>query len=140
MIRYLAGISSGRFVLWCYFIYWIVIVVRYFEASIQIWLTSLGLSAIIGFALYINTTRSGASRVQLGWWPTFRLFLTPFCVSSFSALVKGKDYPRILEAALAAAGCGALAMAIWLARTTIGRSKPQALAAAQSDRIKPDAG
>src|SRR5688500_10211107 len=105
MVRYLAGISTGRFILWCYFIYWALITVRYFEPNLQIWLTSIALSAIIGFALYVNTTRSGTARVRLGCWPTFRLFLTPFCVSSFSALVKGKEYPRLFEAAVAGAAC-----------------------------------
>jgi hypothetical protein len=139
MARYLAGISAGRFILWCYFIYWVVIVVRYFEPSLQIWLTSVALSAIIGFALYVNTTRSGASRVRLGWWPTFRLFLTPFCVSSFSALVKGKDYPRLFEAALAAAACIALAMSIWVARRASRCVGPQGSAMAGSDQVKPAA-
>jgi hypothetical protein len=92
----LANLSVGRFVLWCYFIYWLVIVVNYFDPDPQIWLTSLGLSLIIGFALYLNTTRSGIARVRLGRWPTFRLFLTPFCVSSFSALVKGQRPPFVL--------------------------------------------
>jgi len=93
IVPYLANLSAGRFVLWCYFIYWLLIVVRYFDPDPQIWLTSLGLSLIIGLALYLNTTRSGVVRVRLGRWPTFRLFLTPFCVSSFSAPVKGQRPP-----------------------------------------------
>lgn len=121
LVGYLAGLTVGRYVLWCYFIYWIVVVVRYFDPRPQLWLTSVGLSLIIGFALYVNTTRSGKERVRLGGWPTFRLFLTPFCVSSFAALVKDHGFvlifsPRWWETAAAAALCGGLGAAAWAAR------------------------
>src|SRR5947199_5679335 len=74
---------------------------RYFDPSLRLWLTSLGLSGIIGCALYISTT-AGTKKVKLEFWPTFRLFLMPFCVSSFSALVKGRGFtlifaPRLSE-------------------------------------------
>jgi hypothetical protein len=97
LLRYLAGLSAGRLVLWCYFIWYLVVVVRYFDTSPRLWLTSLGLSLIIGTALLINTTRSGSQRVRLEAWPTFRLFLIPFCVSSFSALVKSHGFIAIFS-------------------------------------------
>ena len=53
---------------------------------------AVGLSAIIGTALLINTTRSGRVPVRLETWPTFRLFVIPFCVSSFSALVVKRGF------------------------------------------------
>jgi hypothetical protein len=120
-LRYLAGLSRGRFVLWCYFIWWTVVLVRYFDPSPQIWLTSLGLSVIIGAALYINTTSSGMFRVKLEPWPTFRLFLTPFCVSSFAALVKGQGFvlifsPRWQEMVVASGACAFLGVLVLLAR------------------------
>lgn len=113
LVGYLAGLSAGRIVLWWYLIYWLVITVRYFDPRPQLWLTSVGLGLIIGFALYINTTRSGKTRVRLGGWPTFRLFLTPFCVSSFAALVKDRGFVLIVspvwgETAVAAGLCGCL--------------------------------
>ena len=95
--RYLANLTRGRFVLWCYFIWWIVVVVRYFDPNPLLWLTSLALSGIIGTALYINTTSSGKAKVKLERWPIFRLFLTPFCVSSFAALVKGQGFILIFS-------------------------------------------
>src|SRR5439155_3855025 len=86
-VRYLANLSAGRYVLWCYFIWWSVVLVRYFDPSLRLWATSLGLSVIVGLALFINATVPGTRRVRLEPWPTFRLFLIPFCVSSFAALV-----------------------------------------------------
>ena len=124
-LRYLAGLSAGRFVLWCYFIWWAVVLVRYFDPSPRIWLTSLGLSLIIGFALFVNTTASGNSRLRLEPWPTFRLFVTPFCVSSFAALVKGRGFflifsPDWREMAVAAGACLLLGVAA-LAAKRLGR-------------------
>ena len=117
LIRYLRNLTRGRLILWCYFIWYLVVLVRYFDPSPQLWLTSFGLSLIIGFALYVNTTRSGPVPVRLGFWPTVRLFMMPFCVSSFSALVKGRGFvlifsPRAWEIAAAVGLCAAL----WLAR------------------------
>ena len=121
VVNYVAQLSAGRFVLWCYFIWWVVVLVRYFDPSPDLWLTTLGLSVIIGFALLINTTRSGRSRVRLEPWPTFRLFLTPFCVSSFAALVKGRGFvlifsPNPVEMLVALGICAALAGAVVAAR------------------------
>jgi hypothetical protein len=121
LVDYLANLSAGRLVLWCYFIWWAVVLVRYFDPRPAIWLTSLGLSVIIGFALLINTTASGTNRVRLEPWPTFRLFLTPFCVSSFAALVKDRGFflifsPRWGEMAVAGGLCAGLGAAALLAR------------------------
>ena len=116
--RYLAGLSTGRLILWCYLIWYLVVLVRYFDASLRLWLTSLGLSIIIGFALYLSTAGSGTTRVKLDRWQLFRLFLMPFCVSSFAALVKGRGFilifsPRIEEVFLAIALCVALCLVVF---------------------------
>jgi hypothetical protein len=92
LFRYLANLSAGRLLLWCYLIWYLVVLVRYFDPDPRLWLTSAGMSAIIGVALYISTTSSAAVGGRLGFWPTARLFMMPFCVSSFAALVKGKAF------------------------------------------------
>jgi hypothetical protein len=112
LIAYLQDLSTGRLILWCYFIWYVVVLVKYFEPSVRLWLTSLGLSLIIGVALYISTT-AGANNVRLDRWQTFRLFLMPFCVSSFAALVKDDGFilifsPRWKEIAVAVVLCSVL--------------------------------
>jgi hypothetical protein len=92
LIHYLTNLTKGRLILWCYFIWYLVVLVRYFDPSPRLWLTSLGLSLIIGFALFISTAATGGTPVRLERWQVIRLFMMPFCVSSFSALVKGKDF------------------------------------------------
>ena len=119
LIRYLADLSTGRLILWCYFIWYLVVLVRYFDSNLRLWLTSLGLSAIIGFALYISTVAAGTNKVKLEFWQTFRLFLMPFCVSSFAALVKGKGFvlifsPNLFEIGLAVGLCTALCGLVWV--------------------------
>jgi hypothetical protein len=119
--RYLATLSTGRLILWCYFIWYLVVLVRYFDPSARLWLTSLGLSVIIGFALYLSTAGSGTTKVRLDRWQVFRLFLMPFCVSSFAALVKGKGFmlifsPQAEEIMLAVALCALLCLAVFVVK------------------------
>jgi hypothetical protein len=110
LIRYLRTLSKGRLILWCYFIWYSVVLVRYFDPHPRLWLTSLGLSIIIGFALYLSTAGSGTTKVKLDRWQTFRLFLMPFCVSSFAALVKDHGFilifsPEPMEIVIAVGLC-----------------------------------
>jgi hypothetical protein len=96
-MRYLAGLSAGRLLLWCYLLWYLVVLVRYFDPSPRLWLTSFGMSLLIGLALYVSTTSSAGLQGRLGFWPTVRLFMMPFCVSSFSALVKGRGFYLVLS-------------------------------------------
>jgi hypothetical protein len=93
-LRYLEDLSRNRVILWCYFIWYLVTLVKYFDNSVQLWLTSVGLSAIIGIALYLSSTTGGNKMER---WQITRLFMMPFCVSSFSALVKGKHFILIFS-------------------------------------------
>ncbi len=88
-MTYLANLTAGRLVLWCYLLWYLFFAVRYFDPTWQLWLTSAGISVIVGFALLLSTWHEAA---RLASWTTFRLFLMPFCVSSFSALVKGGGF------------------------------------------------
>ena len=121
MIRYLVNLTTGRLILWCYLIWYLVVLVRYFDASPLLWLTSVGISGIIGVALVISTTSSSKGTSKLEGWQTFRLFLMPFCVSSFAALVKGQGFilifsPRLLENLLALALCLAFCAGVMLVK------------------------
>ena len=117
LIRYLSNLTKGRLILWCYFIWYLVVLVRYFDPSPRLWLTSLGLSLIIGFALYVITTAAGDRKVKLEQWQVIRLFMMPFCVSSFSALVKGRGFflifsPNLDEILIAVGLCAVLCVTV----------------------------
>lgn len=113
---YFARLTAGRIVLWCYLIWYLFFAARYFDPSPALWLTSLGLSGIIGIALVISTWKG---RAALEPWQTFRLFLMPFCVSSFAALVKGRGFilvfaPNARENLIAVGCCGVFCAFVWL--------------------------
>jgi len=91
LLRYLRQLDTARIILWCYAIWYVVVLVRYFDPSPTLWLTSVGLSGIIGCALLLST-RAAIGPSRLNGWGVFRLFLMPFCVSSFAALVKGRGF------------------------------------------------
>ena len=136
ILRYLSNLSKGRLILWCYLIWYCVVLVRYFDPSPRLWLTSLGLSLIIGVALYLSTTAADRIQVHLDFWKTFRLFLMPFCVSSFAALVKGKGFilvfsPHPSEILLAAICCSALCLLVAILK---GLNRPPAVAGAEKPR------
>jgi hypothetical protein len=95
-LKYLSELTLGKIVLWCYFIWYLVTVVAHFDPSPGLWLSSLGISAIIGLALHLSIQNEAS--VSTNRWQTFRLFLMPFCVSSFSALIKGQGYILVLPA------------------------------------------
>jgi len=121
-MRYFSKLTTGRLVLWCYLIWYLFFAARYFERSPNLWLTSVGISGIVGVALLLSTTAGGS---RLAFWPTFRLFLMPFCVSSFSALVKGRGFflvfsPSPTENGLAISLCAAFCVFV-LASKWAGR-------------------
>ena len=112
VVAYFSRLTGGRIVLWSYLIWYAVTVVAHFDASPRLWLTSLGLSAIIGAALWISTRSSSTGTTPLDRWQVFRLFMMPFCVSSFAALVKDSGYVLVFPPtpALNAVGFGLIAV------------------------------
>ena len=86
-MQYLASIKKGKVVLWCYLIWYLVTVGYHFDPAPKIWINAVGISVIIGFGLLLSVASARADR-----WQTARLFIMPFCVSSFSALIKGQGF------------------------------------------------
>jgi hypothetical protein len=95
---YLARLSTGRIVLWCYLIWYAVIAYSCFDPSPALWINSLGISLVVGFALMLSVSRSETDTPD--HWQTMRLFLMPFCVSSFSSLIKGRGFFLIAPATM----------------------------------------
>lgn len=111
LINYFASLSAPRTILWCYAIWYGIVLVRYFDPSPRVWLTAIGLSGIVGLALVMSTRVSLPEGSRLDEWGIFRLFLMPFCVSSFAALVKGRSFflifpPSWQENLFGIAACG----------------------------------
>lgn len=94
MMKYFSNLTRGKVVLWCYLIWYLVTVYFHFDPLLSIWINSIGISAIIGMALMLSVRQS----VDGGFdrWQTFRLFLMPFCVSSFSSLIKNQGFILVL--------------------------------------------
>jgi len=89
LITYFANLRVPKLVLWCYLAWYLTIVPFYFDPSPVIWLSAVGISALIGIALIFATKVPGQ---PMDGWTRFRLFLFPFCVSSYSALIKGRGF------------------------------------------------
>jgi hypothetical protein len=120
--RYLANLGAGKLVLWCFLIWYLATVIHHFDAAPALWLNALGISAIIGVALYLSVREPGKPAPDR--WTVLRLFLMPFCVSSFSQLIKGKGFVLIFppdphEILVALAACALLVAAAFVARRTV---------------------
>ena len=121
LLRYLAELTLPRMVLWCYLIWYGFVLARYFDPSVRLWLSSLGIAAIIGTGLYLSTAYGARTRTRLETWQIVRLYIMPFCVSSFAALIKGRNFvlvfdPSLVANAIAGAGCASFVGAALLAR------------------------
>lgn len=93
LLRYFGSLPPRKLILWCYLIWYLVTVVFLFDPSPALWLNSAGISLVIGIALQLSVSAASPRERR---WQTFRLFLMPFCVSSFAALIKGQGYVLIL--------------------------------------------
>ena len=110
MISYFARMRVPKRVLWCYLVWYVTVAACYFDPSPVIWLTALGMSALIGIALIFATKVPGRGMER---WTVVRLFLFLLCVSIYSALIKGNGFflifptePRPLLAGLSS--CAAM--------------------------------
>lgn len=115
IFRYFSSLSNGRITLWCYLIWYFNTVLHHFEPSPSIWLNSIGISALIGVALILSIGGNGS--IARDKWQTFRLFAMPFCVSSFSSIIKDKGFflifpPAKTELAIGVALCATFALAV----------------------------
>lgn len=90
VFNYLKSLRTSKIALWCYLIWYSITIINYFDANLNVWINSFGISVVIGIALMLSVAD------EKNWfkinWQTARLFIMPFCVSSFSALIKDKNY------------------------------------------------
>lgn len=120
-LRYLAALPAGKTVLWCYLLWYLVTVIHHFDPTPAIWLNSLGIGAVIGCALLLSVGGKSPDR-----WQTFRLFMMPFGVSSFSSLIKGQGFmlvvsPDPAELAAALGACAAFVLLVLAVKRATAR-------------------
>jgi len=125
-LRYFANLQPGKIVLWCFLLWYATTVVLHFDPAPAIWLNALGISVIIGIALFLSVR--DPAKPPPDHWTLARLFIMPFCVSSFSQLIKGKGFvlvfpPSLAENAISIAVCAAFAAAVWVLGTTSLRAR-----------------
>lgn len=125
MIGYFARLSVPKLVLWCYLAWYVAIVSSYFDPSLLLWLSSLGIAALIGIGLLCATRVPGR---KMDRWTVFRLFMFPFCVSSYSALIKGKGFILLFPTErgpllVGIAACAGMVAWHWLCRGMLRAGK-----------------
>jgi hypothetical protein len=121
-LRYFANLSPGKIVLWCFLLWYLATVIHHFDPTPAIWLNALGISAIIGIALYLSVLEPGKPPPDR--WTVVRLILMPFCVSSFSQLIKGKGFvlvfpPDLHEIAISLAACAVFVVCVLLVKRLV---------------------
>lgn len=115
LLRYFASLPPGKTVLWCYLLWYLVNVAALFDPAPAIWLNSAGISLVIGLALQLSvSSAANPGGVTAARWQTFRLFLMPFCVSSFATLIKGRHYVLVFPSDPALLGRSVLVCAAFV--------------------------
>lgn len=134
LVRYLARLNVAQRVLWCYLIWYLEVLARYFDPNPRLWLSSVGISAIIGTGLYLSTVHASEQKTPLAGWQIARLYIMPFCVSSFAALIKDRGFVLVFHPSSAANLHAAAACAMFLSLAWIARAvrSPQPLASSRS--------
>lgn len=120
LLRYLAGLRAGKAALWCYLIWYVVMALFYFDPRPSLWINSAGISLIIGTGLVLSVMPAGGIGA-MEKWALARLFLMPFCVSSFASLIKDQGFmvvfsPHLRENLIAAGACATFLMISLLCR------------------------
>ncbi|MDT8410158.1 MAG: hypothetical protein RQ741_11205 [Wenzhouxiangellaceae bacterium] len=120
LIRHFARLPSGQIILWLFLIWYLVMAGLYFEPLPRLWLNALGMSLVIGSALVLSVRHDGSAARE--FWRLFRLYTIPFCVSSFSSLVRDDGFYVIFAPAwrdnlVALASCAAFGGWVLLARS-----------------------
>jgi hypothetical protein len=126
LLEYLRTLATAKQVLWCYLLWYVVMMAFHFDAAPRLWLNSLGISVVIGIGLILSVSGSG----KPDFWTTARLFLMPFCVSTFSASIKGQGFvlvfsPAWREDLLALAVCSGFLLLCYAARQFAAQWKTQ---------------
>lgn len=109
LIRYFGSLHTGKIALWCYLIWYVVMLFFHFDAKPSLWINSLGISLVIGTGLILSVLPPGGIGA-MEKWAVVRLFLMPFGVSSFAALIKDQGFilvfsPHLRENLIAAGAC-----------------------------------
>lgn len=122
LIQYFCEIKLDKAILWCYLIWYLVVVCFHFDPSLKMWINSIGISIVIGTGLLLSVSSEENGRRDN--WQTFRLYLMPFCVSSFSALIKGQGFivfisPNITETIVSVSCCVLFMLVILVVKLTI---------------------
>ncbi len=123
---YFGNLRTGKIVLWCYLIWYVVMAGFHFDPRVSLWVNSLGISIVIGTGLILSVLPAGGMRA-MEKWAVARLFMMPFCVSSFAALIKDQGFlvvfsPKAADNAAAAAAC-AVFVGITLACKAVARTR-----------------
>lgn len=131
LLIYLRCLSTAKQILWCYLIWYLSMITFHFDATPRLWMTSLGISVVIGIGLILSISGNGKS----DFWTTARLFLMPFCVSSFSALVKDHGFVLIFspvwrEDLIAAGTCAGFVLLCYLTRRVMS------VASSENDTVR----
>jgi hypothetical protein len=125
VVTYLSRMSLPRATLWCYLIWWLGVSIPYFDPSPVLWLNSLGIAVIIGTGLYLSTAYAGQAKVTLPRLAVARLYMMPFFVSSFAALIKGRGFwlvfhPNLADNLKPFAFCALFIALTWAAKRVRG--------------------
>jgi hypothetical protein len=124
LLRYFAQLRTGKIVLWCYLIWYLINVAFHFDPDPSLWLNSVGIALVMGIALKLGVAAPAGAKPDP--WHTIRIFLMPFCVSSFASQIKGQGYILVFPTELSVlaasvGGCMAFVLVVYGLSRWVGK-------------------
>lgn len=62
LLQYLYQIKLDKAALWCYLIWYLVVIYFHFDPSLKVWINSIGISAVIGTGLLLSVSSGETSK------------------------------------------------------------------------------
>lgn len=120
LVDYLGSLRGGKIALWCYLLWYLAMAAFYFDPRPSLWLNSVGISVVIGTALVLSVIPPAGLKA-MEKWAVARLYMMPFFVSSFGALIKDRGFvavfsPSLRDNLIAIGACALFVACAYLAR------------------------
>jgi hypothetical protein len=120
-VRFLHQSTGPAFALLAaFFVWWLCMVIFFFDPAWPLWVNTLVITAFVGTALNVNAFTSSQEPHLLAFarnqpWLVARFFLIPFCVSSYGGIADSAHFVAAFPSTHAVSAAVGICVAVFVA-------------------------